>query len=108
MAGFATSRAGRIFLGIEDDGAIARIKGCDTHDGHNGIRSCIEGIVKTVRPHVHVRLSFATAAGRIVVALDVAKGKQPIYYSKDIHYLLDDAASSASVSYALGAICINY
>ncbi|PZU12498.1 MAG: hypothetical protein DI606_08795 [Sphingobium sp.] len=87
IAGFATSRAGRIFLGVEDDGAIVGIEDCDTHDGRNRIRSRIEGIVKTVLPLVHVRLSFAAAGERIVAILDVPKGKQPIYYSKDIPYL---------------------
>ncbi|WP_420146471.1 helix-turn-helix domain-containing protein [Sphingobium sp.] len=65
IAGFATSRAGRIFLGVEDDGAIVGIEDCDTHDGRNRIRSRIEGIVKTVQPLVHVRLSFAAAGERV-------------------------------------------
>lgn len=90
IAGFASTHAGRIFLGIEDDGTIVGIEGCDTHEGRNKIRSRIEGIVNTVKPLVQTRLTFASPGGAdapVVIVLDVPKGGQPVYYSRDVPYL---------------------
>lgn len=87
IAGFATSGSGRIFLGIEDDGTIVGVEGCQTHEGRLALRSRIEGIVKTVQPTVQPRLLFATSEATIVAVIEVPKGRQPIYYSRDIPYL---------------------
>lgn len=88
IAGFATSNAGRILLGVGDDGAILGLADCSERTGRAGLVQRIEGIcANAVRPAVTPRVRFAVAEGRVVAVIDIPKGSQPIYYSANIPYL---------------------
>lgn len=88
IAGFATSNAGRILLGIGDDGTISGLADCMDRAGRAALIARIEGLcANAVRPAVTPKVRFAVAEGRVVVVIDIPKGTQPVYYSANIPYL---------------------
>lgn len=88
IAGFATSNAGTILLGVADTGEIVGVPDCLGPVGRAGIISRIEGICASiVTPIVTPKVRFAMAAGRVVVAIDVPKGEAPVYYADGVPLL---------------------
>lgn len=87
IAGFATSNAGRIVIGIDDDG---RISGLDAmaQKSRAKLVERIEGLcANSVRPAITPGIKFAVYAGKVVMVIEVPKGSAPIYYSANIPYL---------------------
>lgn len=85
IAAFATTNAGIILIGVDDDGVIVGVeKGLDATE-RDTLASRIEGIcASAVRPHVRPGLRFGLVGDKVVAAIDVAKGSAPIYYANSI------------------------
>jgi ATP-dependent DNA helicase RecG len=87
IAAFATSNDGVILIGVDDDGTIVGIADGDDHAARTALRTRIEGICRTVQPGVTPTLGFGVSEGKVVAALRVPRGSQPVYYSGNIPYL---------------------
>lgn len=88
IAAFATSNAGTILLGVADDGTVAGLEGCGDRGARQELRARIEGLcANAVKPSVTPTLRFAEMDGLVVAAIDVPKGRAPLYYSQNIPYL---------------------
>ncbi|MBE5073335.1 putative DNA binding domain-containing protein [Erythrobacteraceae bacterium E2-1 Yellow Sea] len=87
IAGFATSNAGRVIIGIEDDGTI---RGLDQFDraARAKLTERIEGLcANAVQPSITPTLKYAVVDDKAVLAIEVPKGSAPVYYSANIPYL---------------------
>jgi hypothetical protein len=81
IAGFATANAGRIYIGVEDDGKIVGVDGVDTGIGKDKLLRKIAHISKDlVKPPIRVKVSFIETEYGIVIRIEVPKGKDPVYY----------------------------
>ncbi|WP_294269356.1 helix-turn-helix domain-containing protein [uncultured Sphingomonas sp.] len=88
IAAFATSNAGTILLGIADDGSVTGLEGCEKRSARQGLVARIEGVCASgVKPAVTPAIRFAVVEGQVVAAIEVPKGKAPVYYSANIPYL---------------------
>lgn len=89
MAGFA-STAGRIYIGIEDNGTIVGIEGKE----QDWSEKLIERAVGSVKPRVNWSCTLFEDAGTKlhVLRIDVA-AVEPIYYFKGKPYLRDGTSS---------------
>lgn len=86
IAGFATSNAGTIYVGVDDDGAIVGIDAGPA--ARASLVQRIQGLCAgVVRPAITPRLQFADVDGKCVLAIKVPKGVQPIYWCGSIPYL---------------------
>lgn len=80
IAAFATSNAGTILLGVADDGTVAGLEGCDDRGARQELRARIEGLcANAVKPSVTPILRFGEMDGLVVAAIDVPKGRAPLY-----------------------------
>lgn len=86
IAAFATSNAGIILLGVEDTGEIVGLPDCSKDAGRRDLRTRLEGLFNLVRPTIAPSLRFAVFDDKVVAAIDVPKGSQPVYYSNYTPY----------------------
>lgn len=86
IAAFATSNAGMILLGVEDDGEIVGVPEALDDVGRRTLRTRLEGIFNIVRPTIAPGIRFALFEGKAVAAIEVPKGPQPIYYANSVPY----------------------
>ena len=85
IAAFATSNAGRIFLGIADDGQVVGLENCQGNRERDTFRNSIDCICSDkVRPPITVGTEFVEWNGMTVCIVSVPKGLASIYY---VHYL---------------------
>ena len=83
IAAFATSNAGRIFLGITDKGQVV---GLEVDQGK--LREWIENICSNnVRPPITAGIEFVEWDGVTVCVISVPKGLASIYYVNNIPYI---------------------
>lgn len=87
IAAFATSNAGTILLGVDDEGACVGISAATAAERDALLRR-LEGIcTHSVKPSITPIAKFARERDRIVLMLSVPKGSQPIYYANDVPYV---------------------
>jgi hypothetical protein len=92
IAAFATSNAGRIYIGVDDDGnvvGVSDITGLNDIKGKDEYQKRIQGITQGLDPPVRVQVSFVEKDSRVVVRIDVPKGPEPVYYVGGRPYLRD-------------------
>lgn len=88
VAAFATSNPGIVLLGVNNAGDLVGLMGVETPDERDRLLRRVEGICRgPVRPAITPSLSFAMEAGKVVLAIRVPKGSQPVYYCQNIPYL---------------------
>ena len=88
IAAFATSNAGRILLGISDSGQLVGLNGVSDAIGRDELLKRLAGICRTaVQPALTPDCTFAALNDKIVLAVDVPKGRHPVYYSNNKPYL---------------------
>lgn len=88
IAAFASSNTGTILLGIADDGSLLGIEGLETPKGRDNLCRRIEGVCAgSVRPAITPVVKFAREGDRIVLAIEVPRGTQPVYYSRNTPYV---------------------
>jgi hypothetical protein len=96
VAAFATSNAGTIYLGADDDGKVVGVEavaGLQDIRGKDEFSRRIEGTARSVDPPIRVSINFIDKEGRVVVRVDVPKGSEPVYYVGGVPYLRDLTSS---------------
>lgn len=88
IAAFASSNAGIILIGISDEGDLLGVDELSSPAGRDAILRRIEGICRgMVKPAVTPTTHFVVEDGKIVLALSVPRGQQPVYYCHDTPYV---------------------
>lgn len=93
IAAFASSRGGRILLGVDDDGSIIGIRNVQDPEIRDACGQRIVGVCQTINPPVRPNLSWASANGTGVLVITVEKGAEPLYYVDSRAYLRHDTVS---------------
>lgn len=88
IAGFGTSNAGVIYVGVGDDSEIVGLEGAVDHATRASYVQRVEGLcANAVKPSITPSIRFACVDGKVVLAIAVPKGDAPIYYAGNIPYL---------------------
>jgi hypothetical protein len=88
IAAFATSNPGVILLGVSNNGDLLGLTAVETVEERDRFLRRVEGICRgPVKPAITPSLNFAVEAGKVVLAIRVPKGSQPVYYCQNIPYL---------------------
>ena len=88
IAAFASSNLGTILIGVADDGSLAALDDVDTPKGRDQLRERIEGLCSSnVQPAITPVVKFAQEGAAVVLAIEVPRGPQPVYYSKNKPYV---------------------
>ena len=88
IAAFASSNAGTILIGVADDGSLAGLNNLDISEGRDRLCRRIEGVCSgNVRPAITPVVKFAKEGEAVVLAIEVPRGAQPVYYSKNTPYV---------------------
>jgi len=90
IAGFATSNAGRIYVGVSDDRQIRGVDTVSTGPERDTYQRRIARISRDItRPPIRVKISFVEIESKTVVRIDVPKGDEPVYYADHRPYTRD-------------------
>ena len=85
---FASSNPGTILIGVADDRALAGLDGVDTPEGRDRLCRRMEGVCSgNVRPAITPEVKFALESDAVVLAIEVPRGTQPVYYSRQMPYV---------------------
>ena len=88
IAAFATSNTGTILIGVGNDGDLVGLEGMEDAQARDALLRRLEGICSgSIKPAVTPRATWAIESGRIVLAVTVPKGSEPVYYSQRRPYL---------------------
>ena len=88
IAAFATSNAGQILIGISDSGEPLGIENASDSSGRDNLVKRVAGICRTsVKPTLTPVVSFAVVNGKVILAINVPRGGQPVYYSNNKPYV---------------------
>lgn len=88
IAAFASSNAGTILIGVADDGALLGIDEAHEASGRDLLSRRLEGVCSgNVRPSITPVIRWGIEAGKVILAIEVPRGSQPIYYSKNTPYV---------------------
>lgn len=88
IAAFATSNSGTILIGVANDGTLRGLGELRDIEARDHLMRRIEGICTgTVKPSVTPGIAWACEDDRVVLALTIPKGAEPVYYSGDKPYL---------------------
>lgn len=87
IAAFASTNAGLILIGVDDDGSLVGLSDVDTAKKREQFRAQVEGRARSVSPPVTPAIKYLVEDGKIVLALEVRRGAQPVYYSNNIPYV---------------------
>ena len=88
IAAFATSNAGMVLLGVDDEGELVGLPGAGTLEGRDSLLKRVGGVCHgTVMPAIRAAALFAVEDDRTVLVLSIPKGTQPVYYSHGVPYL---------------------
>jgi ATP-dependent DNA helicase RecG len=88
IAAFASTNDGIILIGVADDGSLSGIQDLDESSKRDALCRRIEGVCSgNIRPAITPVIKFAREDGHVVLAIQVPRGKQPIYYCKNTPYV---------------------
>ena len=88
IAAFASSNAGTILIGVGDDGKLVGVDNVDALVDRDKLQQRIEGVCSGhIRPAITPTIKFAQEEDATVVAIEVPRGSQPIYYSRHTPYV---------------------
>jgi hypothetical protein len=81
IAGFASTNAGIVLVGVGNNGELVGLADAQTPEGRDRIVGRIQGYCSTaISPPVTPSLAFAEENARIVLVIAVPRGDQPLYY----------------------------
>ena len=88
IAAFASCNGGLILIGVSDDGNLMGLQDLDSVEGRDRLLRRIEGVCSgNVRPSITPVVRFGQESEVVVLAIEVPRGNQPIYYSKFTPYI---------------------
>ena len=84
IAAFGTSNPGVILLGVTDNGKAVGLDGIETVAGLDKLRTRVEGVSSnSIIPSLPVRLRSIIIDGKTIAVVEVPKGPEPVYYTKN-------------------------
>ena len=84
IAAFGTSNPGNIILGVGDNGMPSGIPRMRRPKPRDDLRTRIEGISSNgILPSLPVRIKFENIGRNVVAVIEVPKGPEPVYYTKN-------------------------
>lgn len=93
VAAFSTSNDGTIILGVADDGTIVGLAGVANPRARDAFAERVRGVIAQVKPAPRTSLQWASSNGNAVLAVQVHRGVQPVYYSQCRPMVRDHASS---------------
>jgi hypothetical protein len=89
IAAFASSNAGTILIGVGDDGSLVGLEPVPVSPAdRDQLLRRVEGICHgVIKPAVTPTVRFASEGTRVVMVVDVPKGREPVYYCQNIPYV---------------------
>lgn len=88
IAAFASSNAGMILIGVDDDGSLVGLDEIETAKKRDTLCRRIEGLcTASVKPSITPVVNFVQEDGKVVLVIRVPRGLQPIYYSRNTPYV---------------------
>lgn len=88
IAAFASSGGGMIIIGVSDRCELVGISGAETQSGRDELLERVAGLCRgAVKPAITPAVSFAVEGGKVVMAIAVPSGSEPVYYASDIPYI---------------------
>lgn len=88
IAAFATTHGGTILIGVGDDGELIGLSEGETSEGRDNLMKRVAGICKSnVNPAILPSVEWGVEDDKVVMAIVVPKGSEPVYYSTNIPYL---------------------
>ncbi|SRR6266508_2974508 len=93
IAAFSTSKGGKIFLGVKDNGDIVGLPDIDTPGGRDSLTKRIRGVAGKIIPKVDISVDFASDNNIHVAIITVRKGTMPGYEYEGKVYIRELDAS---------------
>lgn len=94
IAAFATSNHGTILVGVDDLGQVVGLDKAGSNAERKILAARIEGIcASSVAPTVCPKISFQKVGGKWVMAIEVEKGADAIYYADGRPYIRQVSAA---------------
>lgn len=94
IAAFATSNAGTILVGVNDDGTVTGLFDAPNDLRRKRLTNRIDTIcVETVRPLIAPVTRWVVESGKVVLAISVSKGTEALYYAQGRPYLRNGTQS---------------
>ncbi|GAF69599.1 unnamed protein product, partial [marine sediment metagenome] len=88
IAAFASSNQGTILIGVSDVGDLVGLENAEDFSRRDELLRRIEGVCSgTINPSITPIVKFCIEENKVVLAILVPKGSQPIYYSHHIPYV---------------------
>jgi ribosomal protein S27AE len=88
IAAFATTEGGRIFIGVDNSGAIVGLAGIDSAAGKEAFQSRVRGLLGGIAPKPEIQVDFLSSdAGATIAMISVPRGPSPIYLSNNVPYI---------------------
>tara|TARA_R110002073_G_scaffold75697_2_gene184571 strand:- start:4987 stop:5532 length:546 start_codon:yes stop_codon:yes gene_type:complete len=88
IAGLATKGGGRIFIGIDDNGALVGLSASNA-DERDDLAERAHSIALSVKPQVTVEILFAVENDLTVLVIVIPKQIEPVFYYEGRPYLRD-------------------
>jgi ATP-dependent DNA helicase RecG len=88
IAAFASTNTGLILLGISNSGGMIGLSDMNSAEARDKLIRRVEGVCRgTVKPAITPSVTFGLENDKIVLAIRVPKGTQPIYYVNNVPYI---------------------
>ncbi|MEO8186132.1 MAG: ATP-binding protein [Burkholderiaceae bacterium] len=87
IAAFATSNDGYVLIGMADDGELVGLVGVANAKDRDALSQRIVGVCRDIKPPVRPELMWANQDGKVVLAIKVSKGREPLYYVDSRPYI---------------------
>lgn len=87
FAAFATSNDGLVLIGVSDGGTVVGVKDGADREVQAALRERIEQVADKVQPGLTVSTTFVELDVAWVMAVEVKKGGEPVYYSDGRPYV---------------------
>ncbi len=89
IAAFATTKGGRIFLGVDDNVNILGLSGIESPKERESLQQRIRGLTGKINPKPEVYTNFYSDGKIHIAVITVIKGNRPLYSLNDKYYIRD-------------------
>jgi ATP-dependent DNA helicase RecG len=88
IAAFASTNTGLILLGVSDSGELIGLSNLDALEARDVFIRRLEGVCRgIVKPAITPSVTFGLENDKIILAIRVPKGTQPVYYCGNVPYI---------------------
>lgn len=93
IAAFSTTKGGKIFLGVKNNGEIVGLNGIDTPEGIDELTKRIRGVAGKIIPKVDISVDTVSENEIHVAIITIRKGTMPFYECEGKVYIRELDAS---------------